>query len=293
MVAFPTVKTPYAQSPLISVDEYIKFMDQKGIDKAVILPFSYAEYSAYGQSFGEILYICEKHPDRFIPFCNIDPRLPKRPDLVKVDDFVFFLTQFKEMGAKGLGELLARMPWNEPRMLKLLEACEIVGLSITFHTITPEFNGYGVLDYPGLELLEGVLKKFPKLKFLGHSAAFWSEISGDLKISEKHVYSSAPVKDGGAITRLLREYSNLYGDISAGSGLNALKRDPEFGWRFIDEFQDRLLLGLDYAFPEYKVYHVHIEWLTKAKQDGNISIEAYEKIMWKNLNKVLDLKIKV
>jgi predicted TIM-barrel fold metal-dependent hydrolase len=290
LVAFPVCKNPYYNAPWISADEYVKIMDQKGVDKAVILPLSYSEFSAYGQNFGEILYICQKYPDRFIPFCNIDPRLPKRPDLVKVDDFLFHLNNFKELGAKGIGELVARMPWNEPRILKMLEAAEIVNLPITFHTITPDFNGYGVLDYPGLELLESVLKKFPKLKFLGHSTAFWSEISGDLIISEKHVYSGLPIKEGGAIPRLMREYPNLYGDISAGSGLNALQRDTEHAWKFIDEFQDRLLLGLDYCSITNNMQH--IEWLTKAKDDKNISIEAYDKIMWKNINRVLNLGLK-
>lgn len=287
VVAFPVVKNTCYKRPWMSMEEQIALMDSKGVDKAVILPLSCSEFSAYGQNFGEIQYICKKYPGRFIPFCNIDPRLPKRPDLVTVDDFVFHLQDFKELGAKGIGELIVRMPWNEPRMLKMLEAAEIVGLPITFHTITPDANSYGVLDYPGLELLEGVLEKFPKLKFFGHSQAFWSEIGGGLTLAEKNGYPKGKVKKGGAIPRLMREYPNLYGDISAGSGLNALQRDPAFGWNFIEEFQDRLFLGLDYCSPVNNMQH--IEWLTKAKKDKNINRTVYEKIMWKNINEVLDL----
>lgn len=287
IVVFPVINTPYYNRPWLSVDEYVKIMDEKKMDKAVILPLCCAEFSAYSQNFGEVLYICEKYPERFIPFCNIDPRLPLRPDLVKVDDFVFFLNQCKDMGAKGLGELVARMPWTEPRMLKLLEACEIVGFPITFHTITSDFNTYGVIDHLGLELLESVLKKFPNLKFIGHSAAFWSEIGGELKLSEKNGYPQGRIKEGGALPRLLREYPNLYGDISAGSGLNAIRRDAGFGWKFIDEFQDKLLLGLDICSPTNDMQH--IEWFTKSKDTGNISDSVYEKIMWKNTNNVLEL----
>lgn len=287
VVAFPVVKNTCYKRPWMSMEEQIALMDSKGVDKTVILPLSYSEFSAYGQNFGEIQYICKKYPGRFIPFCNIDPRLPKRPDLVTVDDFVFHLQDFKELGAKGIGELIVRMPWNEPRMLKMLEAAEIVDLPITFHTITPDANSYGVLDYPGLELLEGVLKKFPKLKFFGHSQAFWSEIGDGLTLAEKNGYPKGKVKKGGAIPRLMREYPNLYGDISAGSGLNALQRDPAFGWKFIEEFQDRLFLGLDYCSPVNDMQH--IEWLTKAKKDKNINRTVYEKIMWKNINEVLDL----
>ena len=45
---------------------------------------------------------------------------------------------------------------------------------------------------------------------------------------------------------MLREYANLYCDLSAGSGRNALTRDPEYGKDFVLEFQDRLLYGRDY-----------------------------------------------
>ncbi len=48
------------------------------------------------------------------------------------------------------------------------------------------------------------------------------------------------------MSRLLRRYPLLYGDLSAGSGLNALRRDPAFAREFLDEFQDRLLYARDY-----------------------------------------------
>jgi hypothetical protein len=45
---------------------------------------------------------------------------------------------------------------------------------------------------------------------------------------------------------LLRQYPNLWADLSAGSGLNAISRDPAFGRAFLLEFQDKLLFGRDY-----------------------------------------------
>jgi predicted TIM-barrel fold metal-dependent hydrolase len=44
---------------------------------------------------------------------------------------------------------------------------------------------------------------------------------------------------------MLRNYPNLCADLSAGSGLNALQRDPAFAVDFLLEFQDRLLYGRD------------------------------------------------
>ena len=43
----------------------------------------------------------------------------------------------------------------------------------------------------------------------------------------------------------IRKYANLYADLSARSGFNALSRDPEFAYQFIEEFHDRLFFGTD------------------------------------------------
>ena len=288
--AFPKIKPyPSAASTFLSVEDQIKIMNAKGIDKAVILSLNNAESPVEHQSFGEILYICKKYPGRFIPFCNLDPRLTEVKGMTANDKFGFLLEQYKELGCKGLGEFVTRLRWTNPKALELLAACERVGFPICFHTTTPGYKSYGVIDDMGLGGLEAVLKNFPKLKLFGHSASFWSEISGDLKKKDKNGYPQSRVTKGGAIVRLMRHYENLYGDLSAGSGLNALKRDPDHAWKFIDEFQDRLLLGLDYCSMANDMQHV--EWLTEAKNDGNISEDAYEKIMWKNINKILDLNL--
>ena len=288
--AFPKIIPGPGKTTFMSAEEQISLMDSKGIDKAVILPLNNPESPTEPQSIGEILYICQKYPGRFIPFCNLDTRLPKIKEKITVDDFDFLIRQYKDIGCKGLGELTARIPWNDSALLKLLEACERNDFAITFHTIASDVNSYGVIDEVGLPGLESILKKFPKLKFLGHSLCFWSEISGALSKRDKNSYPKGRVIGGGAVVRLMKRYPNLYGDLSAGSGFNALQRDPQHAWKFIDEFQNRLLLGLDYCSTTNDMQH--IEWLTQAKDDGYISKKAYEKIMWKNINKALKLKLK-
>ncbi|MDO9540800.1 MAG: amidohydrolase family protein [Kiritimatiellia bacterium] len=278
--AFPKIKLPDSTT-FMSAEDQIAVMNAKGIDKAIILPLNNSETPAEHQSLGEILYICKKYPGRFIPFCNIDPRLPRRPDLIKLEDFTFLLEQYREYGCKGLGEFTARMYWDDPSVLLLLEACEKVGFPVTFHTITAEVNSYGLIDEIGLPRLEKVLGMFPNLKMFGHSPGFWSEISGEV------ANSSIPVKPGGRLKDLMRRYTGLYGDLSAGSGFNALTRDPEHAYKFIDEFQDRLMLGLDYCSVRNDMQH--IEWFKAARDAGHISPEAYEKIMWQNINKAINL----
>jgi len=53
------------------------------------------------------------------------------------------------------------------------------------------------------------------------------------------------VQPGGAVDRLLAEYDNLYADLSAGSGYNAMTRDPEFTRGFIERHWRKLLWGTD------------------------------------------------
>jgi predicted TIM-barrel fold metal-dependent hydrolase len=59
-------------------------------------------------------------------------------------------------------------------------------------------------------------------------------------------YPRGKVTPGGAVDRLLETYPNLYGDLSAESGANAIRRDPEFGREFLIRRADRLLFGTDY-----------------------------------------------
>jgi len=284
--AFPKIKLP-GSTTFMSAEDQIAVMNAKGVDKAIILPLNNAEAPAEHQSLGEVLYICQKYPGRFIPFCNIDPRVPRRPDLIKLEDFTFLLEQYREHGCKGLGEFTARLYWDNPSVLLLLEACAKVGFPVTFHTITAEVDSYGLIDEIGLPRLEKVLHLFPNLKMFGHSQAFWSEISGGITPEEKNGYPKTPVKPKGRLPDLMRRYPGLYGDLSAGSGLNALMRDPAHAYEFIDEFQDRLMLGLDYCSVTNNMQH--IEWLSSARDAGHISLAAYEKIMWQNINKAINL----
>ena len=157
----PKIMPFKASEPLMSAENQIAVMDRLGIDKAVILPLNNAENLAEPQSMGEVLAICEKYPGRFIPFCNLDPRLPRNPKMAKLEEYEYLLSQYKELGCKGLGELIARIPWDNPNMLLMLEACEKVSLPVLFHTITVENNSYGVIDEIGLPKLENVLQKFP------------------------------------------------------------------------------------------------------------------------------------
>jgi predicted TIM-barrel fold metal-dependent hydrolase len=285
--ANPLIRRNPRATPFLSPEQQIAIMDAKGIDMAVILPTTEPITGAETQSLGELLQICRAYPGRFIPFCNLEPRIGKRPDRIASADFDFWLEQCREAGCRGLGELMARVRFDDAPMLALFGACERIGFPVTFHTTTPTTDSYGVLDDIGLPGLEYALKTFPRLTFLGHSQAFWSEIGGGVTPADKVGYPTGPVRPGGRLPELLRRYPGLCGDLSAGSGFNALHRDPEHAYGFLEEFQDRMLLGLDYCSVANNMQH--IEWLTAARDAGHIRPDAFEKIMWRNADRILGL----
>ena len=55
---------------------------------------------------------------------------------------------------------------------------------------------------------------------------------------------------GGLTDRYLSDYPNMYGDLSAGSGLNALTRDEDFTRDFLTRHQDKLVFGSDCSDAE-------------------------------------------
>jgi predicted TIM-barrel fold metal-dependent hydrolase len=161
-------------------------------------------------------------------------------------------------------------------------------LPLTIHIAPNQYGYYGILDDANLTGLEGALEKFPDIKFLGHSADFWCEISGD----DRHGgYPDGPVVQGGRVVELMRNYPNLLGDLSAGSGLNALKRDREFGISFLNEFQDKLYFGHDFCSIKNTEGITLSKYLDILLADGSISQEVYKKVCSENALKLLNLKL--
>jgi hypothetical protein len=225
-----------------SPDELLSMWDDLGIAKGVILPLVHHEIGAILQTTENALDIYNLHPDRIIPFCNLDPRWQYD---TPSNDFTPVLEHYKELGCKGFGEFVAHTPWDDDRVLNLLSHVEKAGLPLLFHVSGQERGQYGLIDEQPLPRLEKVLKMFPKLQFIGHSPGIWSNISGDASAENWMGYPTGPVTAGGRLPELLRQYPNLWADISAGSGNNALVRDKDFGFRFLEEFQDQLLFGTD------------------------------------------------
>ena len=83
------------------------------------------------------------------------------------------------------------------------------------------------------------------MNFIGHAQAWWGNI--DKNHDPKQNYPLGKVTPGGHTDRYLTEYANMFGDLSAGSGLNALLRDEDHTRAFLARHQNKLLYGSDCA----------------------------------------------
>ena len=256
--------------------------DELGVERAVILPGIGPECAYQVQSNEEVLKICEKHPDRFVPFCNVHPRmLTNSPDA----PFGDLLEFYKAKGCRGVGEVTANLPFDDPLVKNLFHHCECSGLPLTFH-IGPSLGGcYGLYDEPGLPLLEGALEGFPELVLLGHSQPFWAEIGTLDDPARRSGYPEGKVAGEGRVVELMRRYPNLHGDLSANSGYNAVSRDEEFGARFLEEFQDRLYFGTDICSPNTPAPLAG--YLIRLRDDGKVSPECFRKVARGNAERLL------
>ena len=187
--------------------------------------------------------------------------------------------------------MLPKMNFDDPRCINLFRQAGESELPVLFDAMDGE-TSYGLVAGPGLHRLEKTLQECPGTIFIGHGPTFWAEISADVPSGQRSGYPRGPIAPGGAVSRLLRQYRNLWIDISAGSGHNALTRDPQFGLAFLQEFQDRALFGtdackrtdLERGCPNVTFFH-------GLREGWKIPESAWEKIAWRNAVRLLKLPL--
>ena len=153
-----------------------------------------------------------KHKNSMGRACVIFPN-----EVNSVEEAVKLLTKEKEDGAVAFGEHYGGgLEFDDPKNLRLYEACAKVGLPVMIH-----------LGNKGVPGLERVLKLYPDCIIIAHSSAWWRFL------------------DDGTCDRLLKTYPNLYADISCSSKASLLVRDKKFGKEFLVRNADKLLFGSD------------------------------------------------
>jgi predicted TIM-barrel fold metal-dependent hydrolase len=225
--------------------ELLEWMDAHEIAQAVVLPLISPESWDIPLSTDFVLRETAPHRDRLIPFCSIDPRAIH---LAGVEPKQALLERYVEAGAKGFGEHKPGVRIDHPGNVELFQACAELGLPMLLH-----LDRLRNIDEPGLPGLAKVLEAVPTGTFIAHAQGWWASISGVVTPEMMQTYPKEKVAPGGAIDVLLDRFPNLYGDLSAGSGANAISRDPEFGREFLIRRADRLLFGTDYLRPDQNV----------------------------------------
>jgi len=286
-IAFPDYYPPHLGlgKTMVSAEDVIRMYDELNIEKGVLLPISSPEAQGSPITSEACKYLSDAHPDRFLWFCNVDPRAG---EYSPTGNLSYFINHYKALGAKGLGELTANIPADDPLIDNLFAHCAACEMPVIIHIATQQGGMYGIIDELGLPRIEKMLKKHKDMILIGHSQTFWSEISADNNEAVRGSYPKGKVTDG-TLARLMRECENLYCDLSAGSGANAMMRDPEYAARFMEEFSDRILYGCDICHSFNQHPYNFDKFLTEMRESGALSEANYRKIVRENAERVLKL----
>lgn len=278
--------------PGFDVNVLLRRMDFEGIEKSVVLPLVNAEvldrYGVAGNQ--EVLKSCQRHPDRLIPFCCVDPRnmlYTHQADARKHGGFYKLLKLYRDLGCRGIGEVCGSIAIDDPRYQEIYGAAGELRMPLVFHFQPFGGYSYGVNDDLHLPGLERMLKMFPETHFIGHSMAFWSEIAGDVNDSNRENYGTTEYSEVGELWRLFATYKNLGGDISAGSGAAAFSRDEKHGLEFFERFQDQLFFGTDRFSAEDEPMPPQIPMMNGWLADKKISSTVYDKVASGNFLKIM------
>lgn len=167
------------------------------------------------------------YPDLFVRFACADAGESRAVDVLRGNI---------HRGAIGIGEMKFHVAVDSPEMHRIYKLAEELQVPVLIHF---EYENYDT----GIERFEAVLKAYPKVNFIGHAQTWWGNISAELDPLD--MYPKGRIKPGGLTDRLLADYPNLYGDLSAESGLNAITRDPEFARGFVERHSRKLIWGSD------------------------------------------------
>jgi predicted TIM-barrel fold metal-dependent hydrolase len=199
-----------------------------GIAQTILLPAG----SKYGLAAGcggndTVVALAKAYPKEFLFFANELPDIPETKPV---------LERYLKAGAIGIGEQKFHVECDSKAMQLVADIAKHHGVPVLMHF---QHNVYNL----GFERFHRMLEMYPTVNFIGHAQTWWGNI--DKNHNQAAMYPKGPVTPGGITDRLLSEYSNIYGDLSAGSGLNALLRDEDHARDFLNRHQDKLVYGSD------------------------------------------------
>ena len=243
------------------IDEWIKNMDEVGVQKTVILTM------ATGTEFDDVYRKYSKYPDRFEVWCGLDLSGYDKPGFGPAA--VKELERCRQVGARGVGEIHDKgeglrsgkskapgMHPDDPRMDALWERCGELGMPVSLHVADPIWmyqkmnntndglmNAYqwrldnkpNIVSLPGMiDIFDHTLARHRNTTFI---ACHFANLDYDLT----------------RLGEMFERNPNLYADISARYAETA--PIPRFAAKFYEKYADRLVYGTDMGFdkPMYRV----------------------------------------
>jgi predicted TIM-barrel fold metal-dependent hydrolase len=221
-------------------EELVSHQDAMGVARTILLPSGRAMRSAsthQGVANGlqasaggnESCYrLAKAFPRRFYFAANEVPDAPEASREIE---------KYLKLGAVAIAEQKFGVECDSPEMQRLYAMAADYRVPILMHWQHQMYNF-------GFERFHKMLEKHPRTIFIGHAQTWWANV-GQEHTDQAQLYPKGKVTPGGMTDRYLRDYANMYGDLSAGSGLNSLTRDEEHARGFLERHQDKLLYGSD------------------------------------------------
>ena len=188
------------------------------------------------------------------------------------------IEKYLKLGGVAIAELKFGVECDSPEMQKLYEVAADYRVPVLMHW------QYGMYYY-GFERFYTMLAKYPKTSFIGHAQTWWANIDQNHK-DQSVLYPKGKVTPGGLTDRYLSDYPNMYGDMSAGSGLNAFTRDEDHAREFIQRHQDKLIYGSDCSDSEGQGSKCSGAQMIAAIRRLSPSKEIERKLLYRNARRV-------
>jgi predicted TIM-barrel fold metal-dependent hydrolase len=199
-----------------------------GITKTVLLPAGSKlglDADCYGND--SVIALARQYPKEFVFFANEVPDLPEAKAVIE---------KYLKLGAVGIGEQKFPVDCDSPAIELISQIARHYHVPILLHFQHNKYN-------TNFLRFHKILEKYPQVNFIGHAQTWWGNI--DKNHVQEVLYPKGPVTPGGYTDKLLSDYPNMYGDLSAGSGLNALQRDEEYAKAFLLRHRKKLMYGSD------------------------------------------------
>lgn len=254
-------------------EQMIAHQEKMGITLTVLLPAGARYGLAAGAGGNDVcLNLVRKYPKKFVFFANEGPS----PDHTKT-----VIEKYLKLGAIGIGEQKFPVDADSPHVHLVAQIARDYKVPVLLHF---EHNTYNI----GFQRFYRILEKYPTVNFIGHAQTWWGNIDKDLQ--QEILYPRTKVTRGGLTDRYLSDYPNMYGDMSAGSGLNALLRDEDHARGFLERHQNKLIYGSDCNDPigegDRCSGSKQIETIRRLSPHPSVT----RKIFWENGHRVLKLK---